>query len=105
MRSLKRTTRSYGEVQGHRAVVNGRALLGYREARYQIYLPAYRWVLDHCLQAELTQLQHLSQSQDVILLDCETNDDVDMLTKPLSHAALIVKVLLNQSPEPQIVTR
>lgn len=98
---LKRTTRAYGPVRGHRAGVSGTTLLPYRDARYQIYLPAYCWVLDHCLQAELEQLQHLSQSQTVVLLDYETNADIENLTKPLSHAALIVKYLSNQWPDPQ----
>ena len=98
MAGLKRTVRSNGPVRGHRAGVNGSALLSYRDARYQIYLPAYRWVLDHCMQPELSQLQQLSNGQTVVLLDYETNDDIENLSKPLSHAALIVKYLANQWP-------
>jgi hypothetical protein len=98
MAGLKRTVRTYGPVRGHRAGVNGSSLLSYRDARYQIYLPAYRWVLDHCLNAELEPLQRLSQSQAVVLLDYETNPDAENLSKPLSHAALIVKYLANQWP-------
>ncbi|SRR6266508_2610726 len=100
MAGLKRTTRAHGPVRGHRAGVSSTALLSYRDARYQIYLPAYRWVLDHRLQTELEQLQHVSHSQNVILLDYETNGDIENLTKPLSHAALIVKYLANRWPEP-----
>lgn len=98
MKGLKRTKRSYGPVRGHRAGVNGTSLLSYRDARYQIYLPAYRRVLDHCLQPELDQLRQLSQAQTVVLLDYETNADIDNLAKPLSHAALVVKYLANQWP-------
>jgi hypothetical protein len=98
MSGLKRTTRTYGPVRGHRAGVNGTGLLSYREARYQIYLPAYRWVLDHCLQTELNQLQQLSDRQTIVLLDYETNTDIENLSKPLSHAALVVKYLANQWP-------
>jgi hypothetical protein len=100
MTGLKRTARTYGSVQGHRAGVNGTTLLSYTDARYEIYLPAYRWVLEHCLQAELKQLQDMHQSQTVILLDYETNGNIKNLTRPLSHAALIVKYLTNQWPEP-----
>jgi len=39
MKGIKRTSRSYGKVLGHRAGVNG-DLLGYLEARKLIYLPA-----------------------------------------------------------------
>lgn len=98
MVGLKRTTRAYGPVRGHRAGVTGTTVLSYREARYQIYLPAYRWVLDHCLQPELNQLRQWSDRQTVVLLDYETNTDIENLTKPLSHAALIVKYLANQWP-------
>lgn len=93
MRDLKRTTRRHGAVLGHRRGVDGADLLSYRDARYQIYLPAYRWVLDHQLQAELAELARLQQSQPVILLDYETNSDIDNLAKPLSHAALVVRYL------------
>jgi hypothetical protein len=98
MSGLKRTTRTYGPVRGHRAGVNGATLLSYREAREQIYLPAYRWVLDYCLQPELNQLQQWSGRQTVVLLDYETNTDIDNLSKPLSHAALLVKYLVSQWP-------
>jgi hypothetical protein len=98
MAGLKRTVRTLGAVRGHRAGVAGTHLLAYRAARYQIYLPAYRWVLDHCLQPELEQLRQISEQQVVVLLDYETNSDVEQLAKPLSHAALIVKYLSNMWP-------
>lgn len=93
MRNLKRTVRKHGQVLGHRKGVNGEELLSYRDARYQIYLPSYRWVLENCLSEEIDQLAALSKDQHVILLDYETNADIDNLAKPLSHAALIVKYL------------
>jgi hypothetical protein len=100
MRGLKRTTRTYGSVLGHRAGVHGTHLLSYREARYRIYLPAYRWVLDNCLQKELAQLGKLSEQQTVVLLDYEVNTDVENTARPLSHAALIAKYLVGQWPQP-----
>jgi hypothetical protein len=99
MRGLKRTVRSHGAVHGHRAGVDGTTLLTYREARYQIYLPAYRWVLDHCMQVELDLLRQFSEQQPVVLLDYETNSDLDNLAKPLSHAALIIRYLAQQWPD------
>ena len=38
MRGLKRTVRKYGKPLGHRKGVNGTELLGYIEARKQIYM-------------------------------------------------------------------
>ena len=57
MKGIKRSARKYGAVLGHRAGVDGDRLLPYVEARYQIYLPSYRWVLEHCLQDLLTLLK------------------------------------------------
>lgn len=47
MKGLKRTVRKYGKPLGHRKGVHGTELLGYIEARKQIYIPTYRWVLEH----------------------------------------------------------
>ncbi len=47
MKNLKRTVRRYGKPLGHRKGVHGTELLGYIEARKEIYLPAYRWVLEN----------------------------------------------------------
>lgn len=99
MRGLKRSVRSFGAVRGHRAGVDGGELLDYATARRRIYLPAYRWVLDHCVQPELTQLRELAASGTVVLLDYETNTDLDDLSRPLSHASLIVHYLRGTWPE------
>jgi hypothetical protein len=80
-------------VLGHRAGIEGDRLLAHAEALRQIYLPTYRWVLDHRLKEELAQLRQLGAAQLVVLLDYETNDDIDNLTRPLSHASLILGYL------------
>jgi hypothetical protein len=98
MRGLKRTVAAFGPVEGHRAGVNGTTLLSYAAARRQIYLPAYKWTLDHKLQSELNQLRAASATRQVVLLDFETNDEIDNLAKPLSHAALIVRYLHDRWP-------
>ena len=89
MRGLKRTTRKFGRVLGHREGVAGRRLLAYGEARRRIYLPSYHWVLKNCLKNELKQLYSLANNQLVILLDYDTNENVDDLSRPLSHASII----------------
>jgi hypothetical protein len=98
MRGIKRTTRTYGEIRGHRAGVEGTTLLSYRDARFQLYLPAYRWVLDYCLQDELAQLRRFSTEGTLVLLDYEMNADVENMSKPLSHAALIIRYLNKDWP-------
>ncbi|PWI10217.1 hypothetical protein DIZ27_12835 [Streptomyces sp. NWU339] len=86
MKGLKRTVRRYGPVQGHRTGLHGDRLLPYETARRRIYLPAYRWVLEHRV-ADL--VERLRAKQDVVLLDYTTNGDVADPATPLSHAALI----------------
>jgi hypothetical protein len=98
MSGLKRTTRRLGAVRGHRAGVAGRFLLPYLEARFAIYLPAYRFVLEHHLVAELQELRALGERGTVVLLDYETNARVDDLSRPLSHASLVIAWLNDAWP-------
>lgn len=98
MSGLKRTTRRFGPVRGHRAGVAGERLLSYLDARFAIYLPAYRFVLEHRLADELEQLRSLGERAQVVLLDYETNARVDDLTRPLSHASLVIAWLSGSWP-------
>lgn len=90
MKGLKRTVRKYGKPLGHRKGVHGTELLGYIDARKQIYLPAYKWVLENKVQHIIDRLRKASESgKTIVLLDYETNSDVENPKKPLSHASLI----------------
>ncbi|WP_238010781.1 hypothetical protein KZZ52_39760 [Dactylosporangium sp. AC04546] len=89
MAGLKRTTRRFGPVHGHRAGLHGETLLDYETARRRIYLPSYHWVLTHRTEPELAELRALAASGPLVLLDYTTNGDVTDLSTPLSHAALI----------------
>ena len=89
MRGIKRAGRTRGKVLGHRFGVGSDVLLGYRDARYQIYLPAYGWVLENRLAEEVKRLRDEMAARTVVLLDYETNGDIDDLSRPLSHAALV----------------
>jgi hypothetical protein len=89
MKGIKRAAGRRGRVLGHRLGVGSDVLLGYREARYNIYLPAYRWVLENRLSEEVSRLREESAARTVVLLDYEMNANVDDLSSPLSHAALI----------------
>ena len=100
MRDIKRSEKSRGAVRGHRFGVGSGELLGYRDARYRIYLPAYRWVLENCLVREIAQLRAELRARPVVLLDYETNEDVNDLSRPLSHAALVMHFLNGTWPEP-----
>jgi len=93
MKNIKRTVRKYGRVLGHKRGVEGTVLLTYIEARQQIYVPAYNYVLEHFLTPEIEKLTQLLQEQDLVLLDYETNEDILNPRKPLSHASLIAKFI------------
>lgn len=88
MKGLKRTVRRHGKCLGHRWPAT-EELLDYLTARRVLYLPAYRWVLEHRLQEEVAELRALAATTELVLLDYETNTDVDDPRKPLSHAGLI----------------
>ena len=100
MRNIKRAGKSRGAVRGHRFGVGSGELLGYRDARYRIYLPAYRWVLENRLAREVELLRAEWRDRPVVLLDYETNEDVNDLSSPLSHAALVKHFLNGTWPEP-----
>ena len=89
MKGLKRTVRRFGKPIGHRKGVNGTELLGYIEARKQIYIPTYRWVLENKVASIIERMREASRTKTIVLLDYDTNVDVENAKKPLSHASLI----------------
>lgn len=99
MKNLKRTTRKYGPCLGHRKGVHGEELLGYIEARKQIYLPCYKWVLENKLKKLVTAIRIISKNKPVVLLDYNTNPDVNNPKKALSHASLIKAYIEGNYPE------
>jgi hypothetical protein len=98
MKGIKRSKRKYGKVLGHRIGLTGDKLLSYREARRQIYLPSYLWVLENCLQDLIDNLKEILVKKTVVFLDYKTNCEIDNLSSPLSHAGLIKLYLENNWP-------
>lgn len=99
MKGIKRTVRKFGKPLGHRKGISGTELLDYLTARKQIYLPSYGWLLQNKTTNEVDQLIQIALRQDLVLLDFETNADIDNTKKPLSHAALIKKFIDKKYPE------
>ena len=89
MKDIKRTVRKHGRVLGHRKGVYGKEILGYVEAKHQIYIPTYRWMLEHKAMDIIERLRKASETKTIVLLDYNTCCDVDDETKPLSHAYLV----------------
>lgn len=89
MKGIKRTARRFGKPLGHRKGVHGKELLSYIEARKQIYIPTYKWVLENKVADIIERLREASKVKTIVLLDYDTNADVENVKKPLSHASLI----------------
>ena len=99
MKGIKRSVRRFGKGLGHRAGIHGDHVLPYLEARKTIYLPTYRWVLENCLQEQVSELKKMSLDKNIVLLDYQTNGDLEDLSKPLSHAALVKRYVEGEWPE------
>lgn len=97
MKNIKRSVRKHGRVLGHQKGLENQSLLGYQEAKKLIYLPTYQWLLENVLVDEIEELRRLMNSNDIVLLDYETNKDI-FNDKPLSHAVLIKLYLENSFP-------
>lgn len=89
MKNIKRTVRKYGKPLGHRKGIHGIELMDYIDARLQIYLPAYKWMLENKVKNIIDKLAAASKEKDIVLLDYNTNADPFDQQKPLSHASLI----------------
>ena len=99
MKNMKRTTRKYGPMRGHRKGVHGEELLGYLTARKEIYLPCYKWVLENKLQKLVTAIRIISKNKLVVFFFYNTNTDVWNPKSPLSHASLIKAYIEGNYPE------
>lgn len=96
MKGIKRTVRTNGRCLGHRKGVSGNKLLGYIDARKEIYVPSYYWMLENRCMALVRRIRELAETKPVILLDYDTNADLEDPRKPLSHASLIRKYILEE---------
>ena len=91
MRNLKRTVRKFGPPLGHRKGIYGTELLNYFDARMQIYLPTYKWMLENIPSVShvVERIKQQSMKQDIVFLDYNTNIEFRDISKPLSHAGLV----------------
>lgn len=99
MSDLKRTTRKYGHIKGHRKGVRGTEHLDYLEARKAIYAPCYKWILENKLGYLVDKIRQESADRTVVLLDYNTNCDINDQSSPLSHAGLIKAYIDGNYPE------
>ncbi len=95
-----RPVKRHGIPKGH---LFGEETVDYQDAREKIYVPAYIYhAVNNALPTAKEGLEAMLMSGPVILYDVESNGDIHDLSKPYSHAALLVKLLnlLIKSPLP-----
>ena len=104
MKNIKRTVRRFGKPLGHRKGVNGKELLGYIEARKQIYIPTYKWVLDNVPEVHnvIMRIKERSKDHDIVFLDYNTNTEFRDTSSPLSHAGLVKLYIEGNYPEKNV---
>jgi hypothetical protein len=88
MKNIKRTG---SHVIGHKY---GDEIIDYITARKKIYIPSYFYILENYLQDDLNEL---IKHKKLILLDYDTNDNIENTSKPLSHASIIRDYLQSYS--------
>lgn len=66
--------------------------------RRRIFLPAYRWVLEHRVADLVREVRTAAGDGEVVLLDYMVNGDVTDTGSALSHAALIALHVENRWP-------
>lgn len=99
MKGIKRSGTNRGKVLGHKWGMKGTGdLLCYLDARKMIYRPTYKWVLHNNLQHLIDLLRDFNDAGDIVFLDYETNQDIEDLTKPLSHASMVARCVRAELP-------
>ena len=77
----------------------GKPLLGYVDARVQIFLPVYLWALrSAALAPHVEVLRHTCMRGNVALVDYTDNCDIQDTRTPLSHAHLLRAYILGEYP-------
>ena len=101
MKGLKRTVRIFGKPLGHRKGVYGKELLNYFDARMQIYIPTYKWVLDNVPEVHnvIMRIKERSKDHDIVFLDYNTNTEFRDTSSPLSQAGLVKLYIEGNYPE------
>ena len=106
MKGLKRSSRVHGKILGHRKGVDGETLLNYQDARWKIYIPTYKWMLEHKAFKIIEYFRSFCQKNPnvtLVLLDYQTNCNIEDLTKPLSHAFLVKSYVEGLPPYDDVV--
>lgn len=94
MKGIKRSGKNLGACLGYQKGMDSEELLNEVDARRQIYIPVYEWLLENRCKNLVQKLREYSSTYVVVLLDNETNSDIEDTKKPLSPASLIVRYIV-----------
>lgn len=89
MRNIKRTIKKHGRIMGHQRGDNPYDILVFVEAKREIYVPTYEWMLENRANKEIDRLRLMAEKSDLVLLDYNTCESPFDPIKPLSHASLV----------------
>lgn len=100
MKNIKRTVRKFGKPLGHRFGVYSDTILNYADARRLIYIPSYKYVLDHIPEVHriIERIKEKAKESDIVLLDYNLNPENRDISKPLSHAELVKMYIEDRYP-------
>jgi hypothetical protein len=100
MKNIKRTIRKFGKPLGHRFGVYSDTILNYADARRLIYIPSYKYVLDHIPEVHriIERIKEKAKESDIVLLDYNLNPENRDISKPLSHAELVKMYIEDRYP-------
>lgn len=99
MRGINRSGKKLGACLGYQKGMESEELLNEVDARKQIYIPVYEWLLENRCKNLVQKLREYSSTYVVVLLDNETNSDIEDTKKPLSSASLIVNFIVSRLTE------
>lgn len=101
--NLPRTELEYGKFKGFRRGMTGQIIFSEDEARERIYIPTYRWILEHKVCQQINYLRFLTRNKEIILLDENEHYNIKDTTKPLSTAFLLKSYLEGIYPYEDVV--
>ena len=99
MRGINRSGKKLGACFGYQKGMESEELLNEVDARKQIYIPVYEWLLENRCKNLVQKLREYSSTYVVVLLDNETNSDIENSKKALSPASLIVRYIVARLSE------
>lgn len=95
---IKRPVKNMGQPIAIKKGIHGHDSFDLITARKEIYIKSYEWVLNNKVHDLIILLKNKSEKNDIVLLDNETNDNIENTSRPLSHAALVKNYITCKFP-------